>query len=268
MLVLGLPGNPASSMVSFELFVRPALRRLLGHPEGALQRPRAPVRLRGPLRVLGVWYAPTAVPRPERVVLEAIRRGFITARTCGVPWPLAPTWQLSAQAAEQIEKYLFQVARSTGTAFPFHDITRAMQRMHLQVSLDNPGQCDIVAGESPGRHPSSDEEMLAVWARELQRRVHSSELVLRGDERVLDVGCGPGRHAIELAGRGISVVGVDISSRFVEVASGEAERLGVDARFLRCDARALPFADGAACATLCPEHWCKAWRAGMACRTW
>ncbi|MEI2817614.1 MAG: class I SAM-dependent methyltransferase [Microthrixaceae bacterium] len=60
---------------------------------------------------------------------------------------------------------------------------------------------------------------------------------------VLDVGCGPGRHAIELAGRGISVVGVDISSRFVEVASGEAERLGVDARFLRCDARALPFAD-------------------------
>jgi len=137
---------------------------------------------RGPLRVLGAWYAPAAVPRPERIVLEAIRRGFITARTCGVPWPLAPTWQLSVQAAEQIEKYLFQVARSTGTAFPFHDITRAMQRMHLQVSQDNPGQCDIVAGESPGRHPSSDEEMLAVWARELQRRVHSSELVLRGDQ--------------------------------------------------------------------------------------
>lgn len=135
---------------------------------------------RGPLQVLGAWYSPTAVPRPERIMLEAIRRGLITARTCGVPWPLAPTWQLSAQAAEQIEKYLFQVARSTGTAFPFHDITRAMQRMHLQVSLDKPGQCDIVAGESPGRHPSSDEEMLAVWARELQRRVHSSELVLRG----------------------------------------------------------------------------------------
>lgn len=135
---------------------------------------------RGPLQVLGAWYAPAAVPRSERIVLEAIRRGFITPRTCGVPWPLAPTWQLSVQAAEQIEKYLFQVARSTGTAFPFHDITRAMQRMHLQVSLDNPGQCDIIAGESPGRHPSSDEEMLAVWARELQRRVHSSELVLRG----------------------------------------------------------------------------------------
>ncbi|HME91804.1 MAG TPA: molybdopterin molybdotransferase MoeA, partial [Myxococcaceae bacterium] len=30
-LFFGLPGNPTSSMVSFELFVRPALRRMLGH---------------------------------------------------------------------------------------------------------------------------------------------------------------------------------------------------------------------------------------------
>lgn len=29
--ILGLPGNPASSMVTFELFVRPALRRMLGY---------------------------------------------------------------------------------------------------------------------------------------------------------------------------------------------------------------------------------------------
>ncbi len=30
--VFGLPGNPVSAAVSFELFARPALRRLLGHP--------------------------------------------------------------------------------------------------------------------------------------------------------------------------------------------------------------------------------------------
>lgn len=29
---IGLPGNPVSTMVTFELFVRPLLRRLLGHP--------------------------------------------------------------------------------------------------------------------------------------------------------------------------------------------------------------------------------------------
>jgi molybdopterin molybdotransferase len=32
-LVFGLPGNPVSSFVCFELFVRPALRRLLGHAD-------------------------------------------------------------------------------------------------------------------------------------------------------------------------------------------------------------------------------------------
>ncbi len=32
-LLFGLPGNPVSSFVTFELFVRPALRRLAGHPD-------------------------------------------------------------------------------------------------------------------------------------------------------------------------------------------------------------------------------------------
>jgi molybdopterin molybdotransferase len=39
--VFGLPGNPVSSMVSFELFARPALRRMMGydlHPEGPQRR--------------------------------------------------------------------------------------------------------------------------------------------------------------------------------------------------------------------------------------
>jgi molybdopterin biosynthesis enzyme len=33
--VFGLPGNPVSSMVSFELFARPALKRMGGHSEAA-----------------------------------------------------------------------------------------------------------------------------------------------------------------------------------------------------------------------------------------
>jgi molybdopterin molybdotransferase len=36
--VFGLPGNPVSSLVSFELLARPALRRLAGHPDDALVR--------------------------------------------------------------------------------------------------------------------------------------------------------------------------------------------------------------------------------------
>ena len=36
--IYGLPGNPVSAMVTFELFVRPALRRMAGH--ASLERPR------------------------------------------------------------------------------------------------------------------------------------------------------------------------------------------------------------------------------------
>jgi molybdopterin molybdotransferase len=46
--VVTLPGNPVSSFVSFEVFVRPALRRALGY--ASPDRLRAPGRLTGPLR--------------------------------------------------------------------------------------------------------------------------------------------------------------------------------------------------------------------------
>jgi molybdopterin biosynthesis enzyme len=39
--VFGLPGNPASSMVSFELFARPALRSMMGHPSPKRERIKA-----------------------------------------------------------------------------------------------------------------------------------------------------------------------------------------------------------------------------------
>jgi molybdopterin molybdotransferase len=39
-LVFGLPGNPASSLVCFELFVRPAIRILAGSPRGSWHVPR------------------------------------------------------------------------------------------------------------------------------------------------------------------------------------------------------------------------------------
>ncbi len=52
-LVFGLPGNPTSSLVAFELFVRPALRRLVGHlevlPEPVLGRTAVELRKRAGL---------------------------------------------------------------------------------------------------------------------------------------------------------------------------------------------------------------------------
>jgi SAM-dependent methyltransferase len=58
---------------------------------------------------------------------------------------------------------------------------------------------------------------------------------------VLDVGCGPGRHALALAARGFAVVGIDISETFVRLAADAAAEAGLDATFRVADARWLTF---------------------------
>ena len=69
-------------------------------------------------------------------------------------------------------------------------------------------------------------------------------LELTPGSRVLDVGCGPGRHALELARREVTVLGLDISQRFVDLATEAATREGLSgASFLRADARDLESAD-------------------------
>src|SRR5438132_11835889 len=66
-------------------------------------------------------------------------------------------------------------------------------------------------------------------------------LELDPGERVLDVGCGPGRHALALARRGIDVVGVDLSDDFISLARDAAAAEGLPARFEVGDVRELAY---------------------------
>lgn len=67
---------------------------------------------------------------------------------------------------------------------------------------------------------------------------------VRPGARILDVGCGPGRHALELASRGFEVVGIDISETFIDLAGAAAAEQGLDnVTFEVADARSLSFAD-------------------------
>jgi ubiquinone/menaquinone biosynthesis C-methylase UbiE len=58
--------------------------------------------------------------------------------------------------------------------------------------------------------------------------------------RVLDVPCGDGRLALELAARGCRVTGVDISSGFLAAAADSARERGLDVAWREADMRDLP----------------------------
>lgn len=58
---------------------------------------------------------------------------------------------------------------------------------------------------------------------------------------ILDIGCGTGRHAIELARRGYSVTGIDLSESQLAKAQAKARKANVAVTFLRRDARDFHF---------------------------
>ena len=74
--VFGLPGNPVSSMVSFELLARPALRRIAGHTE--LHRPQVPAAAAEPFP-----RRPDGKVHFVRVVAERDPDGVLQVRSAG-----------------------------------------------------------------------------------------------------------------------------------------------------------------------------------------
>ncbi|MFC1745990.1 class I SAM-dependent methyltransferase [Candidatus Riflebacteria bacterium] len=65
------------------------------------------------------------------------------------------------------------------------------------------------------------------------------ELELKPGSSILDLGCGTGRHAIELAKKGFSVTGVDLSSGMLAEAQKAADSAGVHVDWKKADARSF-----------------------------
>ncbi|MBN1292086.1 MAG: class I SAM-dependent methyltransferase [Candidatus Latescibacteria bacterium] len=68
---------------------------------------------------------------------------------------------------------------------------------------------------------------------------------LRGDEHVLDLCCGPGRHDSAIAELGCSVVGLDYSMPMLKIARESAPYESTYPLYVRGDARHVPFKDEA-----------------------
>jgi len=60
--------------------------------------------------------------------------------------------------------------------------------------------------------------------------------------KIIDIGCGTGRHSIELSKRGYDITGVDLSTSQLKSAREKAKKLNLSIDFLKHDARNLPFA--------------------------
>jgi len=59
--------------------------------------------------------------------------------------------------------------------------------------------------------------------------------------KILDVGCGTGRHSIELSKRGYAVKGIDLSDSLLTKAKEKAEEQQLTVNFIKHDARQLPY---------------------------
>ncbi len=69
------------------------------------------------------------------------------------------------------------------------------------------------------------------------------EIKFNKSTRILDIGCGTGRHAIELSQRGYTVTGIDLSESQLKLARLKASRQNLEIDFKKQDARNLNFSE-------------------------
>jgi ubiquinone/menaquinone biosynthesis C-methylase UbiE len=101
------------------------------------------------------------------------------------------------------------------------------------------------------------------WNNILQRREYSLEkpdeivvnlasvLEKRKAKRVLDLGCGAGRHVIYLADRGFEAHGADISEIGLKLTRKRLRNRKLKAEIMRCDMKLMPYVDSCFDAVIC-----------------
>lgn len=86
------------------------------------------------------------------------------------------------------------------------------------------------------------EELVKFVARYIKRRVNINSYIIKYvANRVLDVGCGNGRHVVFFAEQGFKVSGIDISNEAVEIAQAWLQQKGLSADLITGNATDLPY---------------------------
>lgn len=108
-LIFGVPGNPVSALVTFELFIRPAILKMAG--AARIDRPLVPVRL-------GSGAAPSDRTEFQRAIVEADSSGQLIAR------PTGP--QQSSRLASFVGANALVVIPPRDTAYPVGEQVQAL----------------------------------------------------------------------------------------------------------------------------------------------
>ena len=90
-------------------------------------------------------------------------------------------------------------------------------------------------------YPKIYRERLSQDATERETAFAVRALGLRERDRVLDLACGHGRHAVALARRGMVVTGQDLNEDYLRTAQEDAEQAGVEIETVHSDMRSIPF---------------------------
>ena len=92
-------------------------------------------------------------------------------------------------------------------------------------------------------YPRIYNDRLSQDATERETEFAVRALGLQEGDRVLDLACGHGRHAIALAQRGMVVTGQDLNEDYLRRAREDAVREGVEIETVHGDMRDIPFSD-------------------------
>ncbi len=119
---IGLPGNPVSVMVTFELFVRPTIRRMLGHTR--LHRRPVPVTLEEPVRIgakLTHFLRAIVTTQPDGSLTARLTgpqgSGILTSMSLANALLVVPEDRAEVPAGERLSALLLTEDASTSATF-------------------------------------------------------------------------------------------------------------------------------------------------------
>jgi len=107
---IGLPGNPVSTMVTFELFVRPAIRKMAGHPlpfrRTVAVRTAEPIRLKAQLQHFLRAIVTEGANGPEARLTGPQGSGILTSMMLANALLIIPEGQLDTPAGATVRAIL------------------------------------------------------------------------------------------------------------------------------------------------------------------